>query len=94
MTQMEKINKMYKEPKTGGFVNKKVSVAVYFKQRLKVEPNDKTLYNLEADSVCGRACLAVIDSATHFLSLTDSHPSIVKPLIAATNAAVEVYWRG
>lgn len=91
MTQMEKLDKLYGK-KTGGFKNRTASIYTYFEQRLKAVPEDITLNKLKADSVCGRDCLRVIDAAAEFLKVTD--PSVRPIIIAAANAAVEVFWRG
>lgn len=70
------------------------TVYEHFHTAFGVWPNDQSLKDLSVDTVCGKDCRAVIDAAAKILEMVGDLRDVQVPLLEATNAAVEVLWRG
>jgi len=66
----------------------------YFTRAFGVEPQDTSLRELPVGSPCGADCKRVIDAASLYLQIADTHLEVKQPLVKSVNAAVEIFWRG
>lgn len=70
------------------------TIARLFADRFGVPSSDPSLHALDIETPCGRDCVRAIDAAMVLLEPLDSRQPEWAAIVEATDAVIQVLWRG